>query len=314
VASKDAELFAPLPAYRFRGVEGPLAAPYDPVAGQNPPTGASIHYWLKAAAKDELDISILDATGKTVRTFKGPAKAGINRVWWDLLFDKTKEVKLRNSPLYAPYVKVADEGMTAPGVGRFSMPAPPGTYAVKLKVGDRELSRPLTVLQDPNSGGSEEHIRAATELAASVVADANNVVDMINATESVRRQLGLLDSQLAGDSKNEDVRKTAEALGKKLVAFEENLFQMRQTGRGQDVLRWPWKLAEQLLYLAGDVTGSDFAPTSQQREVARLLHEQALGVRKQFDQLLGSELAAFNTMLVQRKLAGVVMPHSHGAP
>jgi photosystem II stability/assembly factor-like uncharacterized protein len=306
ITSKDAELFAPRPAYRFRGVEAPFAPPYDPVAGQNPPPGASIHYWLKTAAKDDLDISILDANGKTVRTFKGPAKAGVNRVWWDLLFDKTKEAKLRNSPLYAPHVKVADEGMTAPGIVRFAMPAPPGTYTVRLKVGDRELSRPLTVLRDPNSGGSEAQISAATELAGSVVADVNNVMDLINTTESVRRQLGLLNSQLAGDSKDEDVGKAAEALGKKLVAFEENLFQMRQTGRGQDVLRWPWKLAEQLLNLAGDLTGSDFAPTSQQSEVARLLHEQALGLKKQFDQLLGSDLAAFNATLVQRKLAGVL--------
>src|SRR5919201_850463 len=50
-----------------------------------PPYGAAINYWLRTAAKDtakdSVTIRILDGSGGVVRTMKGPALAGINRVW-----------------------------------------------------------------------------------------------------------------------------------------------------------------------------------------------------------------------------------------
>src|SRR5262249_55097137 len=54
-APKEAQLLAPRPTYRFRGVEAPYAATYDPVAGFNPPDGVPLHYWLPAAIKGEKD-------------------------------------------------------------------------------------------------------------------------------------------------------------------------------------------------------------------------------------------------------------------
>src|SRR5262249_16265820 len=172
LTDKDAELFAPRPAYRFRTVEAPMTPFYDPVAGSNPTYGASLHYWLKTTVrekdkesgkeKEESSITISDTGGKVVRTFKGPGKAGLNRAYWDLELDKTKEARLRTSPLLAAHVKVPLEGIPAPGVGRLGLLAAPGTYTVKMKVGDRELSQPLTVLKDPGSGASHEDLRAPT--------------------------------------------------------------------------------------------------------------------------------------------------------
>jgi hypothetical protein len=101
------------------------------------------------------------------------------------------------------------------------------------------------------------------------------------------------------------VRDAADALDRKFLALEESLFQVRVTGRGQDTLRWPWKLAEQLISLAGQVTSGDFAPTVPQREVHQLLHDQAKGYRQQLDELVATDVAAFNTLLGQKGLAGV---------
>jgi hypothetical protein len=42
--------------------------------------------------------------------------------------------------------------------------APPGAYTVKLSAGGRELTQPLTVSKDPNSGGSEAEIEAQMHL------------------------------------------------------------------------------------------------------------------------------------------------------
>ena len=78
------------------------------------------------------------------------------------------------------------------------------------------------------------------------------------------------------------------------------------TGRGQDELRWPMQLAEQLIYLAGEVTGSDFAPTASQREVGQLLGGQVREARARLDAAMAGPVAAFRQFLRSRSLASVV--------
>jgi predicted transcriptional regulator len=143
-------------------------------------------------------------------------------------------------------------------------------------------------------------------LALDLVDDVNRTVDMINLTETLRGQLASLRAVLAGESGPQDVRDAAEALDKKVVALEEDLFQMRVSGRGQDILRWPMKLAEQLLYLASKVTGGDFAPTAADRDVHQILHDQATKLKADLDELVARDVAQFNATLVEKKLTGIV--------
>jgi hypothetical protein len=321
-APKEAQLLPPRPTYRFRGVEAPYAAFYDPVAGFNPPDGVPIHYWLPSAIKgekdkdtgeqkDEIEIKVEDSSGAVVRTFKGPAKAGLNRAYWDLAFDKTPEARLRTSPLGAKYVKVGVEGTPAPGLARLAILAPIGEYKVKIKAGDRELAQPVTVLKDPGAGGGEADVRAQGDLVKVLLDDVKQAVDAINRAENVRGQLAALQVRLGEKTDgrepvHKDVKDAADALDKKVVAVEETLFQMRVTGRGQDLLRWPMKTTEQLLYLLGRVTDTDFAPTASQREVQQILHEEATKSRKALDDVLATDLVKFNAMLAEKQLAGVV--------
>jgi photosystem II stability/assembly factor-like uncharacterized protein len=51
--------------------------------GQNPDPGTAISYWLKSDANN-VRISITDVRGQNVRNIEGPAKAGLNRVRWDM--------------------------------------------------------------------------------------------------------------------------------------------------------------------------------------------------------------------------------------
>ncbi|HXF96053.1 MAG TPA: hypothetical protein VNI61_08105, partial [Gemmatimonadales bacterium] len=302
VTGREAHFFPPRPAYRFRPVEPPMAPVYDPSVGQNPPYGASLHYWARTAArdttKDSVTVTIQDSAGRTVRTFKAPpARAGVNRLWWDLRFDQTKEARLRVSPLHAPDVAVGPEGKPAPGVGRVALLAPPGTYTVKLSVGGQELTQPVAVRKDPNSGGSLEEIRAQTALAAEVVNDLDAAVEMINTLERVRGQLAGLKATLGDDTATADVRRAADSLDRKALAVEERLFQVRVTGRGQDLLRWPMQVAEQLGYLAQSLTSSDFGPTAQHREVHQVLRAELAAARERYQRLLADDVAAFNRLL-----------------
>jgi hypothetical protein len=282
-----------------------MAAFQDPVAGQNPPYGALLHFWLKTASPDSAAITVADASGQTVRTFKAPAQAGVNRVTWNLQYDQSKEARIRRSPVHSDH-PVPAEGMTAPGVPRFTILAPPGTYAVKIAVAGQELAQQLTVLKDPNSGGGEAEIATQTQMATDVANDLNSTVDMINASENIRAQLATLKSVLAADSAAADVRAAVDSLEQKVIAVEEPLFQMRVTGRGQDLVRWPMQLAEQLWYLAGSVTSSDHGPTNAQREVHQVLKSVLRDARAGFDRMVNQDLRAFNEMLARRGLQGVI--------
>jgi photosystem II stability/assembly factor-like uncharacterized protein len=307
VTAKDAYFFAPRAAYRLRGVEAPFAPLDDPATGRNPPDGASLNFWLKSESKDSIPITIADANGKTVRTMKAPGKAGVNRVWWDLASDLTKAAKLRTSPLFSPELRFSPDGKVAPGIGRFGALVPPGVYTVKMRTGGQELSQQLTLRKDPNSGGSEQDIRTQSTLVASLVTDVNSAVDMINALEVVRSQLASIRSTLGDDSTKTDVRTATDSIDKKLTDVEEQLFQMRVTGRGQDLLRWPMKVTEQLLYLAGSVSGSDNTPTDQQQEVQGVLEGQLRAIRTQYDLVMSKDLEAFKQLLRQRNIQNVII-------
>ena len=315
VTTKEAYLFKPRSAYRFRDAEGIFAVSYDPSSGFNPPYGAAINYWLKTGSdsvvrdsagvqtitRDSLTITINDASGAVVRTMKGPTYAGINRVYWDLRGDPSPQGKLRTSPLYADWMPVGLEGKNTPSFGRISVLAPPGTYTVTIGARGQELSQPLELRKDPQSGGTDESIRANVDLVKSIQHDMSDVVQMVNSLELTRGRLQSLAKVIEADSvkaeSRKGVRAALDSLDARLERLEEKLFQRRTTGRGQDDVRWSPRLAEQLEYLAGSVSGSDYAPTASQREVAQLLHQRATGVRTEFNALTSSELAAMNEQL-----------------
>jgi len=307
VRGQTAALFKPRAAYRFRSITSPNAMTDDPTAGQNPPYGAAINYWLKSAPTGDATLAIVDAAGKTIRTLKGTKNVGINRVWWDLRNDSTPPARLRTPPLYAPDVRLGNDGWRpAPGIGTLTVLMPPGTYTVKLSVGGQEYTQPLVVRKDPNSGGSEQEIATQDSLLFDLQSDFGATVGLINQIEMVRSQLVTLRSVLPADRAAADIRAAADSLEQKFITVEGDLHQLRLTGRGQDDVRWPAKLASQIAYLAGGIASSDFAPTRQQLEVRQLLGQQLSASRTRFDQLVAQDLAQFNGLLKQKNIPNVV--------
>ncbi|MGE0551854.1 MAG: WD40/YVTN/BNR-like repeat-containing protein [Gemmatimonadales bacterium] len=302
VMAAKAHLFRPRAAYRFRPAEAPMAHFYDPVAGSNPPYGASLNYWLAAEQEDSVAIAILDASGAEVRALKGPGKAGINRIYWDLLGERSKEARLRNSPLYAPQVRVEIEGRPSPSVGRVRMLAPPGRYTVKLAVNGVELTQQLEVRKDPNTPGSDAEIATQAQFHRELTGELNDVVEMINGLEIARAQLKALGAVTTDSA----VKGEADSLAARLVAVEEDMVQLRITGRGQDLIRYPSMLAEKLVYLINDVGGTDHAPTGSQREVGAVLRQKAREARSAYDRAMREDVARFNALLRDKGLDGVI--------
>jgi photosystem II stability/assembly factor-like uncharacterized protein len=305
VAASDAYLFEPRRAYRFRGITDPIPMWNDPSAGANPPYGASLNYWLGSEPEGEVKIRILDAAGDTVRTLDGTKEIGINRIWWDLDSEPTVEIKMRTKPRYADWVDLGDERWRRGG-GRMRITMPPGTYSVALEVNDAEYTRQLQVIKDPNSEGSEADIGAQTAMLMELRDDMNAVAELINRIEWIRRQLYDLNSVLEDKGGEDEVIAAADALDEKLIGVEENLIQMKLTGTGQDAIRWPQMLSGKIAYLARTVGVADFAPTDQAREVQALLEGRLQSYRQAFDELLETEVTAFNAMLGERDLGRVV--------
>jgi photosystem II stability/assembly factor-like uncharacterized protein len=101
--------------------------------GDNPPRGAAINYYLKAAG--EVKLSIADVNGATVWTSTTQGRSGINRVQWNL----------QRTPREG-------EGGGGQGGGRgrgnAGPPITPGTYIVTMTAGGTTVKKPLTILQD----------------------------------------------------------------------------------------------------------------------------------------------------------------------
>jgi photosystem II stability/assembly factor-like uncharacterized protein len=305
VRNANAHLFTPRPTYRFRPGTVPVTMSDDPTAGENPPYGAAISYHLKAVPSGDVRIRIEDSKGQTIRTLTGTKNAGLNRVTWNLQGEPTREVRMRTSPAYAPEIRVGPEG-TRPAFGapRLSILQPPGNYTVKLLIGGQELSAPLVVRKDPNSAGTEAEITAQLEMLQEVRKDLDNAADMVNQLEFVRAQLYQLTSALGEAEAN--VKTAADELDKKLIEVEDNLIQRRLTGQGQDTVRWPPKLLSKLGYLGNGLSGSDFPPTNQHREVHAMFKQQLASIKQRFDAVINQDLAAFNKLLRDRSISNVI--------
>ncbi|MBI4476765.1 MAG: sialidase [Acidobacteria bacterium] len=303
VVSTDAQLFAPRATYRFRDITAPASLFGDPTVGENPPYGAAINYYLKAAPSGNVTITISDQKGQRVRTLTGSKAAGLNRIYWDLRYEPTKEVRLRTSPLYAPDVQVGPEGWRpAPGAGRLSILAPPGTYTVQLSAGGKPFTQKVEVRKDPNSGGTLADIEQQTKVLFELRRDMDQAADLINQIELVRSQI----YHLARVVTDPEIKKAGEELDKKLIDVEWNLIELRLTGRGQDGVRFGSKLINKLNYLANGLMSADFRPTDQQLEVQKDLEQRLRKHAADADGLLSRELGAFNELLRKKNVPNIV--------
>lgn len=306
VASASAHLFKPRPTYRFQPITAPMRMFDDQSDGDDPPAAASINYWLGEATEDSVTIRIVDASGQTVRNLPGTGKAGINRVWWNLWGEPTTQIKLRTKPRYAAWVELDEDRTRNALVGRITRLAPPATYTVVLDVAGQEYKQQLVVHKDPHSEGTEADIAAQTAMVRSLQEDMNTTAGLVNRIELIRRQIYDLKSLLKGRTDAGEIVSAVDLLDGKLIAVEEKMIQMKRSGTGQDVIRWPSKLVSRIGYLAGAVAVADFPPTDQHGEVHQILKERLQQYQGELDHILEADLPAFNQLLQEHELTSVI--------
>lgn len=271
-------------------------------AGRNPSYGAPINYYLPDTTAQEITINILDENKETIRSLKGENKQGVNRVMWDLRYEPTYKPRVRTIPTGRPWVQLNGEGWR-PLVtwdldlwrGQFGPKVVPGKYKAIIIVDGQEFSKELTVLKDPNSNGTIESIQKQVSLSLELRDAINLAVTMINKLEIIRSELVGLSPSLKKKSDLTEANKLAD-LATTIVA---TLYDIQLTGAREDAFRNPMKLYGRLSALASTLSarGIDFVPTDQQGAVYTVLNKRLQTTKKQFDELIGQDIAAFNEKL-----------------
>ena len=293
VMASASHLFAPRDAYRFRPITPPSIPYDDPTIGEDPQYGASLNYWLAAAAAEAPTIEILDGSGTVVRTLEGPNRAGVSRIHWDLRDEPNEPIRMLTPPMYAEHIEVGDEGRPAPGGQQISILMPPGQYTVRLSVDGATHEQPLTVLKDPHSAGTEAEIAEQLAFIREVREDVVRAGDAVHRVEAMRVQL----RTLARFAEDDDLSASVEDLRQKLIDLQETMVDLRLTGQGQDGVRFEARLLQKLGYLVGALSIADFRPTNQEMEVKVILHDALEAHLAELEELVRTDVAALNETL-----------------
>ena len=209
---QPAILYSPEPAYRVRWDMYPdTPMPADEPAGQNPPDGAIIDYYLGSNASAEVTLDITDSAGKVVRHFSSKdtmykipdvniplywirpqqilsADSGSHRFLWDM----------RYAPLNVPaeYPISAVVGETAP---QPSAPwVMPGKYTVTLTTGGKAYSQTLTVKTDPRVKTSTEGLQWQFKLSYTCYTDRGYTVPALKQLTAIQAQVKVLLDKTTG--------------------------------------------------------------------------------------------------------------------
>ena len=170
---------------------------------------------------------------------------------------------------------------------------PPGTYTVSIQSGEIISKKDLIVIKDPHSEGTIADIKLQNELMQKIYSDLNSTAKYVNSIESVRRQLLDLKSMLSVSGKEEKLISEVDILENKFLELEKKLLQLKTTGKGQDVVRYPKMIGEKLSYLAENVQISDFKPADSYYDVYQVLKKRLDEVGDDYDTLINTDLNQF---------------------
>jgi photosystem II stability/assembly factor-like uncharacterized protein len=298
-------LFKPQTALRVRvnlNTDTPL--PPDEPAGENPPDGAMIDYFLLKDASGPVTIEIKDGKGQSVRKYSSAdapveanpkrlkipsywirppqsvsTKAGMHRFLWDMHYTPVPDVE-PEFPISATYRNTAPEA-TSPW-------AAPGDYTVMLTIGGKTFSQPLTVAMDPRVKTSAADLQEQFDLSWQLYQLRLKLAPIGKKFDDIAEQLTKLKAKAA---ERPDVTQKLEAFAQTLMKFgpphprpgaPPSLFVLESTTR-----------------LFNDIQGADAAPTAAVKDAVADLQTKVGPMMDAWHKLLESDLPALNQQLKQ---------------
>ncbi|MEO1051041.1 MAG: sialidase [Bacteroidota bacterium] len=303
VSASSFHLFNPKDAYRLHPVSMVMHFFKEASFGDDPPAGTSLHYWQAKEMEDSVSLVITNEAGKAIRTIKHKGKLGINRVWWDFKEDPTTKLTLRTKPLYAPWFSLDEKRTRKSLVPPMSLMATPGTYTVTLKgEGIEAQAQSFKLMKDPNSEGTLNDINEQKALLDKIRTDYEEISLAVNEAERLRRQLKDLKPLVS-----EEMSAQITALDSVVTQVENQMIQLKHTGKGQDLIRLPGMLMEKLNYLANTIAIADFKPADQYVEVYEKLHAEWAEVQKTWEQVKKKDIASFDATMKEQKIGPLII-------
>ena len=180
-APSTAYLFKPADAYRVHpdnNRDTPL--PPETPAGENPPAGAIIDYWLGSNAAGPVTLEIRDRGGNVVRRVSSAEKAehldaeryfakgwikpaegfaaspGMHRFVWNLRYARPQALRYRYG-----MGAVWNHGTPLEPEGPYALP---GDYTVVLETGGQRFTAPLHISEDPRVTAGADDLKASLDL------------------------------------------------------------------------------------------------------------------------------------------------------
>jgi hypothetical protein len=244
VGAADVFLFAPETGMRVRW-DNYQDTPYprETPAGENPPDGAIIDYFLKTSANGEIALKIHDEKGAEVASFSSRSKpaeylapnvpnywfapepaltnsAGLNRFVWDLRYPAPAALPYSYYGEFLQYSEYTLADHAIPGMTPRQQPrgplVPPGKYTVELRYDGKTLRQPLVIDMDPRVHASQEDLLAQRDLALEIGRGMKSSSDSYHQMAALQKALTDRLKTLHEDA----AKKSAEDLQKQIDAVE----------------------------------------------------------------------------------------------
>ena len=275
------------------------------------PGGATVYYYLPE--ESDATIEVRDSADRLVHSFatdttlakehgysSAERKAGMHRLVWNLQYTGPDVITGAVMWGYTDGVK-----------------APPGSYSIRMMLGDVVQEQTLNVLADPRL----KNIPQADYIAQFELGLA--VRDSINQVQAALRRIQAVDEQVtwivqqaekAGTDDGE-LGRLATALTDKLEEVNGFLMQSKNKSN-QDPIRFAPQLDNQFVELYNYVTGPDGyiaggaegRPTAAAYQRMRDLNEEWVVVRQHLQQVFETELRAFNEAFERVDVSRVTVP------
>ncbi len=282
-------------------------------AGENPPDGVMVHYYLKEAPRtppspgpietsnlagqgvwQEVTLSILDQNGELIRSFSSNAPEddgetpeprpgaapGMNRFVWNMRYPAARKV---------PEDKSTEDSLVGPL-------AAPGTYQVKLQVGEDTQTQSFRIIKDPRVSATNDDLQAQFQFLVQIRDRVSETHDGINQLRRVRQQVEQWVNRAEGHPSAEAVGNAAESVREKLGQIEEQLIQSAYRG-ARDRLDLPVRLNRKLAELTAVVAAADFAPPQQSYEVFGYLSGEIDQQLTALQQVIDDDVAQFANLV-----------------
>lgn len=205
---KPRDTYRMSPMGRYRG--GPI--------GQNPPKGIIVHYNFKEKPEEEVKLEFLDAQGNVIKTFKGkggekgqiPVEKGMNSFEWDMRYPDARDVRGGSlTLLFSGNIR-----------GPFAVP---GTYQVRLTVGDKTLTEFFQIKKDLRLSTTPEEFQKQFDLLIKIRDKISDTHDAVNQVLEVHDAIEAAKKRAKGKKNEEIILSEAERLNEKLAFVLNNL-------------------------------------------------------------------------------------------